>query len=144
MRLQQRFGIWGPTVRDKLDATDAQTFLAFFFVSIAYTYYRQVLDPTSVANAARAPSAQHRIVANQYDTPAYPQHYNPPYLPYNPPAPIYAPPPGPPPSVGKPPAYEGGEADGYLDGKDKAEDPFADFDGPSHGKLGGESRETLV
>lgn len=111
---------------------------------MAFAYYRQMQDPTSVANSFRAPSNLMRGGGN-----GYPQHYNPPYgnsmpdLPYRAgPAPTtYAPPPGPPPfggasapgydldDAGKPPGYEGG---GYFDGKnhdDSKDDPFADFEG---------------
>ena len=55
----------------------------------------------------------------------------------------YAPPPGPPPQFGKPPVY-GSESREFDDAATlKGDDPFADFDGPSHGKLG-ESKDALV
>lgn len=100
---------------------------------LAWGYYRQVLDPTSVVNFARAPPTQFN---------AYPMHaqqpynasvpnlgYNAPYgaAPYGPPQ-SYAPPPGAPPAsrdIDKP-AY-GGEQVGYGREDDK-ENPFADFD----------------
>jgi hypothetical protein len=76
----------------------------------------------------------------------FPEHYNPPYMPYDAPSQTYAPPPGPPPEFGKPPMYLDGAAR-YDHGKDDAtlrgDDPFSDFDGPIHGKLG-ESKDTLV
>ena len=115
--------------------------IAGLFVSIAFAYYRQCLDPTSPANASRAPPAQQRMPNDQF-----PEHYNPPYMAYDAPQQSYAPPPGPPPQLNKPPMYTDGSAR-YDDGKDDAtlhgDDPFADFDGPSHGKLG-ESKDTLV
>ncbi|KAJ6590931.1 hypothetical protein DFH09DRAFT_190383 [Mycena vulgaris] len=121
-------------------------FLACSFSFLAWGYYRQVLDPTSVVNSLRAPLNQTRL--NNY-----PSHYNPPYnasVPnlgygYNAPyagAPYaggpqtYAPPPGAPPTTRdapfappetKPPGYTGGDgAVGY--GVDDKENPFADFD----------------
>lgn len=138
------------------------------FCGIAWTYHRQLLDPA----ATRAPSAQFRAApsANNnnnngshpgdmdgtaYDTTAFPEHYAPPYLGYDAPAPSYAPPAGPPPAFGKPPVYDpvDGARKGYLgdddahkgyqgleDGKD--DDPFADFDGPA--RKPAESREALV
>ena len=74
--------------------------LSLLFASVAFSYYRQMLDPTSPANASRAPSAQARAAM-------YPDHYNPPYAgEYG----VYgrggagavgqyAPPPGPPPAA---------------------------------------------
>ena len=108
-----------------------------------------MLDPSSPANAARAPSYQVRM--DGYP----PAHYNPPYnasvpnLAYNAgtyTGQPYAPPPGPPPPrddafappyEGKPPGYGAGEGRS-LEGDLKArslekDDPFADFDGPSAG-----------
>ncbi|KAG6815168.1 hypothetical protein H0H93_010721 [Arthromyces matolae] len=117
--------------------------LAFLFTAVAFAYYRQLLDPTSVINSSRAPSNQARFGFG------YPSHYNPPYnnngngpsssMPYT----QYAPPAGPPPGAGyehdetfvppydgngKPPGYVGGgDQKGYdLEGDTK--DPFADFD----------------
>jgi len=154
------FGFWGPSRHETLDADDAQSwcnreysrdswqliisllltvFLYGSFSTLAWAYYRQVLDPTSVINNLRAPS-------NQFNN--YPTHYNPPYngpgaampnlgynAPYGNPNPMYAPPPGPPPPAGasrdiggdvnKPPGYTGGQP-GY--GHDDKENPFADFD----------------
>lgn len=128
--------------------------LGLLFSVIAFSYYRQLLDPTSPANTSRAPSNQARMGA-------FPSHYNPPYnasvpnLPYGynagpytgqpySGAPYqhqqYAPPAGPPPDHddpfappydGKPPGYIGRDGKGFEnDGKDN-KDPFADFDGPS-------------
>jgi len=144
------FGFWGPSRHETLDAADAASWcndafnrdswqsIITLLVSIllwgsfsvlAWGYYRQVLDPTSVVNFLR-PSNQGRY--------GYPSHYNPPYnasvpnLAYNAPhAPMYAPPPGPPPARdvgadGKPPGYTGDGAPGY--GLNDKENPFADFD----------------
>jgi len=137
------FGFFGPSSHEVIDAADAASwcqnaydrdswqdivslliyiFLVVSFSMLAWGYYRQVLDPTSVVNAIRAPS-------HQFNT--YPAHYNPPYnasvpnLGYGYPAPpqTYAPPPGAPPAAK--PAY-GAEAPGY--GTDDKENPFADFD----------------
>ncbi|KAJ7704475.1 hypothetical protein B0H17DRAFT_1039757 [Mycena rosella] len=109
--------------------------LSCSFSFLAWGYYRQLLDPTSVLNRG-APS--HRMEL-------YPSHYNPPYnasvpnlgynapnLGYGAPTQAYAPPPGAPPaprvaSETKPPGYAGGDgAVGY--GQDDKENPFADFD----------------
>jgi hypothetical protein len=161
-----RFGLWGPSVSETLTPSEAASFcqngwdhdswadivsliieiiLGVLFSVMAFAYYRQMQDPTSVANTFRAPSNQIRGGGG------YPQHYNPPYgsssvpnLPYGAgpmPTTTYAPPPGPPPQfggasapgydaddMGKLPSYEGG---GYFDGKnhdDSKEDPFADFE----------------
>lgn len=142
------FGFWGPSRHDTLDAADAaswcndaynrdswQSILSLLvtillwgsFSVLAWGYYRQVLDPTSVANFMR-PSTQGR---------GYPSHYNPPYnasvpnLSYNAPYanqnPMYAPPPGPPPAAdGNPLGYTGEGAPAY--GLNDKENPFADFD----------------
>jgi len=145
------FGVFGPSRHDTIDEADAAAwckdaydrdswqdivgllvyiFLAVSFSMIAWGYYRQVLDPTSVVNFAHAPSRFN----------AYPMHnqqqpynasvpnlgYNAPYgaAPYGaPPQQTYAPPPGAPPTT-KQPGY-GGEP-GY--GVDDKENPFADFD----------------
>ncbi|TFK32413.1 hypothetical protein BDQ12DRAFT_692547 [Crucibulum laeve] len=163
------YGFWGPVFRDTLDREDAADWckrsydhdswaeilaflitsvLAAFFTAVAFSYYRQALDPTSVANASRAP-------ANQARMNAYPSHYNPPYpgpnsgYGYNVPysgqpyagQPQFAPPPGPPPgnndrfvppydANGKPPGYEGDGKAGYG-GQDDKDDPFADHQGMS-------------
>ncbi|THU85833.1 hypothetical protein K435DRAFT_843105 [Dendrothele bispora CBS 962.96] len=131
--------------------------ISSFFTVTAFAYYRQLLDPTSIANVTRAP--QNRM------GPGYPQHYNPPYdgsvpplgyqygpppngqPPYGqPPYGGYAPPPGPPPghqgydvgTGGKPPGFSGADGNvGY--GVDDKENPFADFDEPAHGP--GEERD---
>lgn len=109
-----------------------------------------MLDPSSPANAARAPSAQARAAAGFG---GQPQHYTPPYvaggygyggadstanLGYA--APRYAPPAGPPPAfaamkgesedeLSKPPGYGEGDARSLKDVDQK--DPFADFDEPA-------------
>lgn len=128
--------------------SQVRTVLAGLFTMISFAYYRQALDPTSPANFVRTP-------ANRFDTPS---HYNPPYnasvpnlgyeynMPYAggpapgqqgyQPYPAYAPPAGPPPQHddydGKPPGYVGGDGKaGATYGAEKADDPFADFDGPS-------------
>ncbi|KAF8064928.1 hypothetical protein FPV67DRAFT_1500778 [Lyophyllum atratum] len=160
------YGFWGPIEADILDPEEAAawcrkywdrdswsevvaflilTVLASLFTMLAFAYYRQLLDPTSPANASRAPSSQIR-------TGDFPSHYNPPYnasvpnlsysygrgapAPYSA-QPQYAAPAGAPPGHdesfvppydGKPPGYSGGDAKGYeVDGKD-GKDPFADFE----------------
>ncbi|EGO01267.1 hypothetical protein SERLA73DRAFT_179408 [Serpula lacrymans var. lacrymans S7.3] len=153
-----RFGIWG-TSSDGLNGENAEQFctsaynrdtateivsviieiiLGLLFTAIAFAYFRQLLDPSSPANASRAPSSQARL-----DN--YPSHYNPPYnasssnLGYAPAyGNVYAPPPGAPPQfdaeAGKPPAYAyggGSQYDDFGGDKDGKEDPFSDFDGPS-------------
>ncbi|CAL1709740.1 unnamed protein product [Somion occarium] len=159
-----RFGIWGPRVRDHLDADEAARFcrdawshdsvneiisliieivLAVFFVTISYAYYRQLLNPTLGRSKVQAPS-------QQFDS-GYPSHYNPPYLNYDAPmAGSYAPPPGPPPPAGgyapgydamKPPAYSGSGMPDYGESKD---DPFSDFDGQVKKGPHADSRDTLV
>jgi len=62
------------------------TFIGFLFTTFAFGYHRQLLDPTSPANASRAPSSQVRVGA-------FPTHYNPPYNAGGPamPQPPYAP-----------------------------------------------------
>lgn len=160
-----RFGIWGVTT-ETLDGESASEFcsdawnhdswseigwfivssiMALLFASVAFSYYRQMLDPASVVNSSRT---------------IPPQNYQPPYVgsyaygnaPYGSGnlagsnvnfggASGYAPPAGPPPGFEataydstKLPDYERG---GYLgaDGDKKdddlkgGEDPFADFEG---------------
>jgi len=160
------YGFWGGIEADNLDPKKAAawcrnywernswsevvaflilTVLGILFTILTFAYYRQLLDPTSAANASRAPSSQVRIGA-------FPSHYNPPYnasvpnLSYSYSAgpysgqPQYAPPPGPPPTHdeafvppydGKPPGYTGGTVKGFdADDKDD-KNPFADFDGPN-------------
>ncbi|OCB87290.1 hypothetical protein A7U60_g5619 [Sanghuangporus baumii] len=111
-----RFGIWGTTTETLDDDESAQdlckdawnhdsfaeiawfivvTILSFLFASIAFSYYRQMLDPNSLKTVSRGVPA--------------PQHYNPPYAagqysygnnPYGRfGAGGYAPPPGPPPAA---------------------------------------------
>ncbi|KIY67054.1 hypothetical protein CYLTODRAFT_397812 [Cylindrobasidium torrendii FP15055 ss-10] len=150
------YGFWGPVSHTTIDEKDAQNWcsrewshdswadivsllitlgLAGFFTVVAFSYYRQLLDP----NASRM-----TVPAN-----APPQHYNPPYnasvpnLPYNqqwaapPPPQGWAAPQGPPPNWhedvaandSKPPGYTGGGFGyGASDSKDDfgAHDPFAD------------------
>lgn len=154
------YGFWGPVHRDDLTPAEVADWckrsfdrdswgepLAFlftsvcavFFAAIAFSYYRQVLDPSSPANASRAPQAR---AGN------FPSHYNPPYdanaygAPYGGQPyfgqPRYAPPPGPPPRgddpfvppyEGKPPGYLGGDTKGYGSDDDSKDDPFADEGG---------------
>ena len=128
--------------------------LGFLFSSITFAYYRQLIDPTSPANQARAPSAQARAAAAGGAYP--PPHYNPPYASGG--VDVggsvgnlgYAPPPGPPPpgaassvyvpeyDPAKLPAYgesnESGDLGLERDKKDA--DPFADFDRVSEGHAG--------
>jgi len=162
-----KFGWFGPAVHDTLSPAEAASFckngwdhdswstivsllieiiLGVLFSMFAFAYYRQSLDPTSAANAMRAPS-------NQIRGQGYPQHYNPPYnasvpnLGYGNGPSAYAPPAGPPPQfegagysvddLGKPPGYEGGDYGSKFHGSDSdrdlkedhKEDPFADFEG---------------
>jgi len=150
------FGFWGPTKAETLDQQSAADWcnsawghdswseilamlitsvIAILFALIPFSYYRQLLDPSSAANAFRAPSSQ---VRGDYP------HYNPPYnasvpnLPYAYNArPQYAPPPGPPPGhdesfippydANKPPGYSGDD-NGYGDDSKDGKNPFADYD----------------
>lgn len=127
--------------------------MACLFTSMAFAYYRQLLDPTSAANASRAPSNQARMGA-------YPSHYTPPYnasvpnLPYGygnhnsgpytgqPYQPQYGAPAGPPPGhddpfappyEGKPPGYSG-DGKGYGQDDKDGKNPFSDFDGQGSGE----------
>ena len=118
--------------------------MAVFFSVIAFSYWRQLLDPTSPANASRAPSAQVRAGGfPSHYTPAYNNNYagynssvpNLPYQPYganqgyefrerdDPFAPPYE-------ADGKPPGYVGDGTAGDYKGESKHDDPFADG-GPS-------------
>jgi hypothetical protein len=139
------FGIWGSNPTDNLNQTQAAQYcdsewnhdswaeiiallleivLGLFFTSIAFAYYRQSLDPSSLANSSRLPS-------NQGRQDGYPTHYNPPYdeTAY---LPVYLPPAGAPPSDGKPPEYKRASYVSYAGDKDaKEDDPFSDYDGPS-------------
>ncbi|KAF9045279.1 hypothetical protein BJ165DRAFT_1476496 [Panaeolus papilionaceus] len=129
-------GFWGPVRTEFLTAAEAQAWcnrswdrgswseilsfliislLAVLLASIAFNYFRQVLDPTSPANVSREP--------RQERMDAYPSHYNPPYNPFAPPPnqPYYPypPPAGPPPGQNtdafippydnKPPGYVRGD-----------------------------------
>jgi len=99
------------------------------FASCAFGYYRQLLDPASVANAWRAPVRQD-FNPHQYAPPYSGPNTYPAHAPYPPAGPTYggsnqgswAPPPGPPPE-GKPPGYENW---GYGAGNAGAKDPFGD------------------
>ncbi|KAI0752870.1 hypothetical protein C8Q80DRAFT_481172 [Daedaleopsis nitida] len=116
-----RFGIWGPKVRDHLTPDEAEVFcknawnrdslneivflifeivFAIFFTVIAFAYYHQVRDPTSVVNVQRTP------------------------------VPAYAPPPGPPPADMGYGVGMGAKDRGVDFETNKLEDPFADFDEP--------------
>jgi len=145
------FGWFGPSRHETIDAEDAAAwcndaynrsswqdivsllvsiFLAVCFSMLAWGYYRQVLDPTSVVNFARAPSRfnAYPMHSQPYNASVPNLGYNAPYgaAPYGAPQQTYAPPPGAPPAsrdMGKP-GY-GGEP-GY--GVDDKENPFADFD----------------
>jgi hypothetical protein len=125
LRNQCVYPVFGP-----YNIADEFKVLALLFTSVAFGYYRQVIDPSSPANALRAPS-------NQVRMDIFPSNYNPPYDPgYQPAyAPAYAPPAGSPPSDSKPPeySYAGGDYLGHgIDKDDKKEnDPFADYEGPS-------------
>lgn len=119
--------------------------LALFYASIAYSFYRQLLDPTF----ARAPSDQVRLAALQGRGAPYGGGHVP-YPGFNNNVPTYAPPAGAPPGFGtSAPPYEGGRLPGYgsdfapRDGyeKEKDGDPFSDSQqhlgaGPSEMELG--------
>ncbi|RXW15269.1 hypothetical protein EST38_g10584 [Candolleomyces aberdarensis] len=151
-------GFWGPITSGRIDTASARrwcerswdrgswseiiaflatSFLAALFASVAFGFYRQLLDPSSIANSWRAPVR----------TEAYASHYAPPYSagqPYPPPpngpytpagVPPYGgyqnqwgPPAGPPPDQNKPPGYEGW---GYTGGAPDNKDPFAGGQGTS-------------
>jgi len=149
------FGFFGPSSHDSINPADAadwcnreydrnswqdivslliSIFLVCSFSVLAWGYYRQVLDPTSVLNFSRAPSHQIRLAA-------FPSYNQQPYnasvpnlgygAPYGgPPQQQYAPPPGVPPMAGgKPAGYGASDVEaraGY--GQDDKENPFADFD----------------
>jgi len=117
-----------------------ESILLALFVSIAFAYYQQVVDPTSPVNETRI------------NRPGFaPQNYNPPYEPQ-----FYPPPPGAPPGhydQGFVPPYDANKPPGYVsdakyegdpDYKQRRnsddrnstykEDPFSDFDnGSSYG-----------
>jgi hypothetical protein len=170
------WGFWGSSSSTTLNAQDARNWcqsewdhdswadvvafilelvLAVLFVSINFAYYKQVIDPTSPVNAARAPSNQIHLQ---------------PYGGRNDGGQFYPPPPGPPPNPGyydqgfvppydasKPPRYgsdsdvkyEGDPDAKYLGdvkyGRDEMDsdtvDPFSDFDGPSKKDLSPEYEE---
>lgn len=170
-----RFGFFGSSSQSTLTPSEAASFchngwdhaswsdiislivellLGVLFSLIAIAYYRQLVDPTSAANAFRAPS-------NQMRGDMYPEHYNPPYdaavpnLGYGTGPMAYGPPPGPPPrpiadydaaDLSMPPGYEGGEYGSKFGGTNKdSENPFTDFEG--HGdsdRKVGESTEFHV
>ncbi|KAG7096015.1 hypothetical protein E1B28_006698 [Marasmius oreades] len=156
------FGFFGPARHSVVDEADANRwcqnawdhdswaeivsllillFLSGLWTSIAFSYYRQVLDPTSPANVSRVPAPQD-----------WASHYNPPYSgpyggrpyygqqPYGPPQ--YVPPPGPPqqqygppPGPPPPPGYAGGDGvagGAYKKQLEEKDNPFADFDQPAH------------
>lgn len=135
------FGFWEPSPGSDLDASDAVSYcndqwshdswaeilllillivVGLLFTSIAFAYYRQVIDPTSPVNSSRAP-------ANQVRMDEFPS-YNAPYD-----VPAYAPPAGPPPfeGEGKPPQYNYGGYTSFEDNKAKEEDskndPFSGY-----------------
>ncbi|KAF4613172.1 hypothetical protein D9613_010897 [Agrocybe pediades] len=107
------------------------TFLAAFFAMVAFSYLRQVLDPSHPGNVIRGP--------NQHRMDNFPSHYNPPYnptnVPYAPPY-SYPAPPGPPPPPqnadpfmtpyeSKPPGYvRGDDYKGGYDDMQKGDDGF--------------------
>ena len=120
----------------------------FFFVSIAFTYYKQMLDPSFGRKPVPSTTAPSGGADDNY--PAFPEHYNPPYLSYDAAPGQYAPPPGPPPAFSQSKDdMDMGYSKGLSDGK--GDDPFADFESVgAHGQPGhqvgkvGESREALV
>jgi len=154
------FGLWGPTTHETLNAQQASEwcnnawsqdssseivsviiliFLSALFTSVAFAYYRQVLDPSNPSNLSRTPAR---------NTNAYPSHYAPAYnynasvpnLPYMPEqqreeygydeqfAPPYEP--------GKLPGY--GAGDGNFKAREdvKGAEPFSDFDGTHESDAG--------
>ncbi|KAF7319545.1 DBR1 domain-containing protein [Mycena chlorophos] len=143
------FGFGGPTSHDTLNSTDALNWctdeynraswqdivsllvtvlLWSAFSVMAWSYYRQVLDPTSVVNSSRAPANAYAM--GYYNNRPYDASMSVPNLgyaaPYANPNPIYGPPPGPP-----PPRDGGKPADMPGYGADDKENPFADFDEPA-------------
>ncbi|KAI0826177.1 hypothetical protein BC629DRAFT_1453726 [Irpex lacteus] len=158
-----RFGLWGPTIHDKLTPDEAEDFcnhwwsrdsfgeiisliiliiVSAFFVSIAFAFNHQVHDP----NFQRTREVPTR-------TEEFPDHYNPPYVSYsyNTSAPNVAPPRYDPPA-GPPPGFNDSQGVGYGVGATKGgsnedlkgDDPFADFDEVPHKGRPGESRDNLV
>jgi len=158
------FGFWGPVSERVLTPQEANAWcrdswdhdswalivaflilslLSIFFSAVAFSYWRQLLDPASPANSARAPPSQVRMDG-------FPTHYNPPYsnnyagdqsfapnLPYQPYAAErgygfserddpFAPPYN---ADSKPPGYTGAGTDGDFKGEYKSGDPFSDSDG---------------
>lgn len=158
------FGFWGPINHEAVTPQEASAWcrdswdhdswalvvaflilsvLAIFFSILAFSYWRQLLDPTSSANAARAPSAQVRTGGfPSHYTPAYNTNYpdyvssvpNLPYQPYDqrygytehddPFAPPYE-------VDGKPPGYTGAGTAGDFKGENKSTDAFVNSDGQS-------------
>jgi len=125
------WGIWGPVSSTTLDAADAASWcnrawnrgawsnilsflielcLAAFFLFLIFGYYKQLLDPSSAANAVR--------VQNLYPLGAYPQQ------PYG----NYPPPQGPPPD-----AYGRGFDQPFVPPYDNAKLPAYDGSGPKYG-----------
>ena len=117
--------------------------VAGFFATVAFAYFRQVLDPSSPANALRGP-AQHRMGA-------FPSHYNRPYdLSTSGGGPgyyAYPAPQGPPPSHQEDafvPPYEG-KPPGYVQGAYKGDVGYGGKDdyhwNDDRGEDGGPSAE---
>ncbi|KAF8508155.1 hypothetical protein JB92DRAFT_2954257 [Gautieria morchelliformis] len=109
------------------------TLFALFFASVAYSFYRQLLDPNSF-RAPRAPSDQVRLEALRTQQQPYGGGYMP-YPGFNS-VPNYGPPPGPPPpqAMGgyNVPPYEDGQLPGYASefpAKDVGEEKDADQKG---------------
>ncbi|KAG6885544.1 hypothetical protein C0993_000329 [Termitomyces sp. T159_Od127] len=136
------FGFWGPIFTHDITPSEAAAWcqrawdhdtwaeilaliilgiLGGLFTMVTFAYYRQLLNPSSFANSGRAPSHQVRFGSG------YPDHYNPPFYPYDGRT-QYAPPPGPPPGHepydGKPPGYAG-YGYGYNTDVD-SKNPFSD------------------
>jgi len=151
LRVTYSYGIWGPRTSRTLTPAEAANwcnsawshdsfteiitflimgFLSILFASIAFGYYRQLLDPTSPANFLRAPSNQVRM--GLYPAPYSPSYAHPagmPNLGYN-----YPPPPGAPHDrdEGFVPPYDDAKLPGYGAGigrddkldQDKRDDGF--------------------
>lgn len=77
----------------------------------------------------------------------FPEHYDPPYVSYNPSVPArYDPPPGPPPpfNASQGTGYGAGMGRGGSNEDLKGDDPFADFDEPARPHRPVDSKDNLV
>jgi len=154
-------GFWGPITSGRMDRATAEdwckrswdrgswieivafiatTLLAALFASVAFGFYRQLLDPSGVHNSMRVPASAVRADAypSAYAPPYNPQYpapypaygaYTPSHAPYSA-YPAYGPPPGAPPPDTKPPGYLN-DGWGAQPKDDKNDNPFEPADGPS-------------